>query len=296
MGRFHPPGREAVRLRGSARLSHAASDIESVAHPVDAAPVLQTRGFGLTGESGELPHAYSSYVLERTQRGDTAMAAFLDIFHHRMLSFLYRAWQSPRFALAAEAGEPNPMDGFLWSLLGLSAAPPPDEIVGSLLASVALLLPRPRSAEALRGMLSEYFSATVRIEEFRGNWSPFANEDRTVLDDEPAAGRPCFQLGMGAALGDQAWDPQAAIRIRVGPLPLRQYREFLPGGPAWSTLRTMVQFFSNGAFDFEINPVLAREEAPRIRLGGGEPLQLGWTTWLAARPLRRDPDDTVLRG
>ncbi len=305
LGRFHPPAREAVRLRGSIRLARAANDIESAEFPAGEAPVLRTAGFGLLGESGEMPHVWSSYAIEREQRGDTGFTAFFDLFHHRLLSFLYRAWCSPRFPLTAEAGEPNPMDGFLWSLLGMAHTPGPGEIETALLSCAALLLPRPRSAEALRGLLEDYFSVPIEIEQFRGGWRPFEEGDQTRLDDEPAAARPWQQLGLGAAVGGEAWDPQAAVRIRAGPMPLARYREFLPGGPANRALRMLVEFFSHGGFDVELNPVLAREEVPGVRLGespeAGSPqyqaadVRLGWTTWLTSKPLERDADDTVLR-
>ena len=48
--------------------------------------------------------------------------------------------------------------------------------------------------------------------------------------------------------------------------------------------------------------VLAREAVPACRLGGdgatgdaGDALPLGYTTWLATRPLAADPGDTVLQ-
>lgn len=305
LGRFHAPGREAVRLTGSIRLSHPPNEIESVEFPGGDAPVLRTCGFGLLGGSGELPMAWSAHALEREQRGDTGFAAFFDVFHHRMLSFLYRAWCSARFPLAAEASEPNPMDGFLWSLLGLTDSAVPDEIVPALLSSAALLMPRSRPAEALRCLLENYFDVPVEIEQFRGGWRQFDERQYTRLDDAPPDPRPEWQLGRGAAAGGEAWDPQAAVRIRLGPMPRDRYEEFLPGGPAYVAVRQLTDFFAHGSFDYELNPVLRREDVPRVRLGESpEPrspqyqaaeVRLGWTTWLTSRPLDRDADETVLR-
>lgn len=305
LGHFHPPGQEAVRLSCSSKLSHPATEIESVERTGGEPAVLRTFGYGLFGGSGELPLAWSAYATEREQRGDRGFQAFLDILHHRLFSFLYRAWCSPRFPTAAEAGEPNPMDGFLRSLLGLPHTPAPEEVHAGIMSCAALLLPRPRSAEALKGMLAYYFDVPVEIEQFHGGWRKFGRHQYTRLEDEPAAPASYQQLGLGAALGDEAWDPQAAVRIRLGPMPRARYEEFLPDGPAYRALRALVDFFAHGGFDYEINPILQREDVPAIPLGEAvEPcssqyeaaeVRLGWTTWLTSRPLERDADDTVLR-
>ncbi|MBI4893676.1 MAG: type VI secretion system baseplate subunit TssG [Acidobacteria bacterium] len=305
VGHFHPPAQEAVRLRNSARLSHPPNDIESADLPPGEAPALTTTGFGLFGSGGELPYAWSSYALDRLQRGDSGFLAFTDIFHHRLLSFLYRAWQSPRFPTLAEAGEPNPLDGFLDALLGLSSAGCDSALRPALHSCAPLLLPRPRPAEALLGLLSYYFDVPVSIEQFRGGWRPFEPDQLTRLDDEAPSPDPCRRLGQGAALGTEAWDPQAAIRICLGPMSRARYEEFLPGAPAFVALRHLVDFFSRGAFDYEINPILRREDVPPIRLGEALPpaspqyqtteVRLGYTTWLTSKPMDRDAGDTVLR-
>ena len=40
------------------------------------------------------------------------------------------------------------------------------------------------------------------------------------------------QLGEGAFLGDEVWDQQSRFRIRLGPLGLDRFIEFLPDAPA----------------------------------------------------------------
>jgi type VI secretion system protein ImpH len=138
----------------------------------------------------------------------------------------------------------------------------------------------------------------------RCGWRPFERSQRTLLDDESAAGFAHGQLGRGAALGDEAWDPQASVRIRLGPMERSRYEEFLPGGPAFVALRQMVDYFARGGFDYQINPILCREDVPAIQLGESlesessqyqaTKVRLGWTTWLSSRPLDRDADETVL--
>ena len=95
--------------------------------------------------------------------------------------------------------------------------------------------------------------------------------------------------------GDETWDQQSRVRLRLGPLSRAQYEAFLPGGSAHEPIRALTRFFGDDQLDFEIQLVLAREEVPGIRLGmdGGESAPLGWCTWLRTAPLTSDPDDTV---
>ena len=97
-------------------------------------------------------------------------------------------------------------------------------------------------------------------------------------------------------LGAEVWDQQSVVRIRLGPLSLEEYLDFLPNGTAYRPLCAITRFFSND-LDFEVQLILKRTDAPRCELGAeaaGSP-QLGWLTWMKNVPLQRDPEDTVLQ-
>ena len=97
-------------------------------------------------------------------------------------------------------------------------------------------------------------------------------------------------------VGDEVWDPQAGLRVVLGPLTLAQYRDFLPVGSAYQPLRTLVRFYAGDEFDFELQLILKREEVPSCELGAQfdqAPL-LGWVSWSKCNPLSRDPAETIL--
>ena len=49
--------------------------------------------FGLLGPNGPMPWHITEYARDRQINvGDNALVRFLDIFHHRLLSFFFRAW------------------------------------------------------------------------------------------------------------------------------------------------------------------------------------------------------------
>jgi type VI secretion system protein ImpH len=103
------------------------------------------------------------------------------------------------------------------------------------------------------------------------------------------------QLGWGAIAGDAVWDPQARVRLRLGPLTRSQYDQFLPNGSAFEPLRTLTRFFCGDQLDFEVQLQLARDEVPGCALGvDGPGAPLGWCTWMRSQAFARDPDDTIL--
>ena len=105
------------------------------------------------------------------------------------------------------------------------------------------------------------------------------------------------QLGFGAVVGDEVWDQTARVRIKIGPLSLEQYQDFLPQGSAFASLRALTNFFSNGEFDFEIQLILDRRDVPPCELGaeGESAPQLGWHTYIKTRPMKVDASETILQ-
>ena len=74
------------------------------------------------------------------------------------------------------------------------------------------------------------------------------------------------QVGGGAVVGDAVWDRQARVRIRLGPLSMERYCDFLPEASAYHALRAITQFFSNQCLEFEVQLVLDRTQAPGTEL------------------------------
>jgi type VI secretion system protein ImpH len=105
-------------------------------------------------------------------------------------------------------------------------------------------------------------------------------------------------LGGGAVVGNEIWNQQAGVRVKLGPLGFKQYLDFLPSGTAYESVRSLTKFVSRGEIDFEIQLILRKDEVPACELGLEEALapRLGWTSWAKTGPLKRDANDTILRG
>lgn len=298
VGQFGDPRDEVARFGATPAVAFPASEIQELELDAsgDRPAHLRVNFMGLTGPQGVLPLHYTLAIIARQRVRDTAMRDFLDIFNHRAISLFYRAWERNRFTIAHERGADDPITRHLADLLGVGTEhlrgrlPVRDE---TLLFYSGLLALHTRPAAALEGMLQDYFGVPARVEQFVGGWYPLDESSQCALGDDDT---PSGQLGLGAVAGDEVWDQQARVRVRLGPLTRRQYDMFLPDGSAYEPLRTLARFFGGDLIDVEVQLVLARDEVPPCVLGVDEAaeLPLGWCTWLRTAPLDHDADETLL--
>ena len=78
----------------------------------------------LAGVLVPLPAWVSERDIERSTRGDGALADFLDLFNHRLLSLLYRAQKKYRPALDSRPPDRGRVANVLYSLIGLGTPHP----------------------------------------------------------------------------------------------------------------------------------------------------------------------------
>jgi type VI secretion system protein ImpH len=161
----------------------------------------------------------------------------------------------------------------------------------SLLWYAGLVAQRPRSASALRGILRDYFMLRVEIDQCLGSWYALEDADRSYLSMELERN----QLGVGAFIGEEVWDQQARFRIRLGPLTLEQFLDFLPGGSAMGRLVDWTTFLAGQAAVFDVQLVLAADEIPYCCLDDerADAPRLGWMGWLKTEEFRTDAGDAV---
>ena len=295
VGGFSSPDDETVHFEVNPRLGFPASQIQDFDLPDEGPGQMMVNFMGLTGPMGILPHPYSELILERHRAKDQSLAAFLDIFNHRAISLFYRAWQRSRFPVCYAAGTRDFFTQYLRDLLGLGTANLRDRQSvedEALMHYISLVVSQSRSAVALEQLLADYFEVPVEVQQFTGAWYSIDERTQCQMDE---MGSLSSQIG-GAVVGDAVWDRQGTVRIRMGPLTMERYNDFLPEGSAHEALRAITRFFSNDCFDFQVQLVLDRTQVPTIKLDLNEerPARLGWVSWAKTKPLSHDPDDAVL--
>ena len=306
VGTWTDPANEVARFHASTSLGFPASEIQELTAPDEglgpsSAPAQMTVNFfGLTGPQGVMPHVYTEHASTRARSKDTAFRDFLDIFNHRAISLLFRAWEKHRAVVAHESGAEDRLLDHLLDLAGLGTAglrgrlPIRDEAVAYF---SGLLSTRARPADGLARLVGDYFGVPASVEQFVGEWRRVDEGGQCSLGADDDAGR----LGFGV-LGDAGWDPQSRVRLRLGPLTREQFDAFIPGGSAHQALRALARLYADDMVGVDAQLVLSRNEVAPCVLGvpGSSPGTkrapgLGRGTWLASRPLTRDPDETTLR-
>lgn len=295
VGQFSKPEDEAVHFRVHNTLSFPASQIQSIDLSEKGPAKMKVNFMGLTGPNGVLPYAYTELILERLKAKDRAMQDFLDIFHHRIISFFYRAWEKHRFPATFYRGDDS-FTHHLLDLIGLGTPGLRDRQSvpdSALLHYTALVGANARSAEALETILQGYFEVPVEVEQFAGAWYRLDPSSQCAMDDDDD---DSAKLGFGVVVGNEIWDQQSHVGVRLGPLTLEQYNSFLPEGPAHEPLKSLLKFFSNDELDFDVRLILAREEVPQCEMGaeGSAGPRLGWVSWMKSAPLEHHPGDTIL--
>ncbi len=302
VGEFAAPAKEAVRFSANPSIAFPASEIQQLDFPTDdsQAARMTVNFIGLSGPVGALPTPYTELLLEREQKKDRGFREFLDLFNHRMISLFYRAWEKYRFTVRYERQERDTLSPILKSLVGVGSKELSDRLEvldQSLLFYAGLLARHPRSAQGLQQLLADYFRVPVQVEQFAGKWVRVPVRDQPRLAENEAERQALWR---GALVGDEVWDTQSTVRIRVGPLSFDQYVDFLPRTSAtgYRAVKALLRFYANDEIDFELQLVLDRGETPRCELpeeGKESAPMLGWTTWVKNQTMTRDPAETVLR-
>src|SRR5689334_5756383 len=237
-----------------------------------------------------LPRLYTEALTGTLRNGSHALHEFLDLLSQHMVAMFAGAAIKYRLARSAEtanwSGRPDDdrvaeallaFDGFatpyLVPRLAVGAEP--------LLHYSGFFSSRPRSAERLTALLSDWLGRPVEIVQFAGAWLALAPDQRTTMphDRHPGAWN---RLGVDAAIGVRAWDPQARIVVRIGPLDYRSFAALLPDKSGLQRLVSLIRAYLGYEIGFAVNPILMGSEVPPLRLGPGPgpAPRLGWNTWM----------------
>jgi type VI secretion system protein ImpH len=285
------PVDEPVRLGQDPDLSFAPASLAAFeANPGGGPPRLRVRLFGLLGPNGPMPLHITEYARERLRHaGDPTLSRFLDVFNHRFIAFLYRAWAQAQPHVSRDRPHDDYFATFVAAFIGI--APPAlrnrdANVDTAKLFHAGSLIRQARNAEGLCSIVRQFFGVATSVEEFVGHWLHLGVGERTYLAHAGA------QLGSGAVLGGRIWDRQHKFRLHLGPLTLTQYESFLPGGARIQQLVDWVRFYLCFELEWDVQLQLKQREVPRLRLAKGG--RLGWTSWLGHRHVESDATDLCL--
>ncbi|MCU0715312.1 MAG: type VI secretion system baseplate subunit TssG [Pirellula sp.] len=253
---------------------------------------LANHAFGVFGPNGALPIHLTDFVEQRIRHHrDETFAKFVDIFHHRMASFFYRAWAASQPTVQHDRPESDRFSAYVAAFAGIAMPglrerdAMPDT---AKLHFAGFLSNSSKSASNLEAILRSFFGAQTSIIPFVGKWVNLPSECEWWLGKNRESG----SLGRSLTLGSKVLCHQQHFRIYLGPLAFSDFRKLLPGGKSMQRLKSILDNFVGFELTWDVQLCLRKEEIPPLQLGRQG--NLGWTTWFPARARTRDADDLVV--
>lgn len=288
LGLKGPAGRERIRLRPSTSLSFPTSEVESVEWQdtgtyQDPRVNLTTNFLGLTGQGTPLPLTYAQEILWE-EDDKPHMRAFVDMFHHRLLSLLYRSWLLFRHEYAFDEGGQDRLSRALLDLVGLSPESNPAALgiaPPRIMRYLGLFLMPDRPAGGLESFLSEELGVAVKVIPLTIRWLAMPADQ--VFKMDPSQRKRGF-LGQDIVIGTRMADRCGHITLEIGPVPYERMLQFRPGEPEHRRLLALTRLFVRQPLDLELRVLFPAKGIPPVTLGGPNAAQLGRTTHMGTPP------------
>lgn len=276
LGTADSPENEPVRFGSHGPLGFPAREIAAVERDRDhpgRAPVIRTTFLGLYGVDARMPSYFTDEIAQRRD-GAEPLAAFLDLFHHRIITQFYRVARKYRYPVGFRPGGRDDVSRCLLSLLGLGLGQadgqsPVQGTVGTrkLLSMLGLASQRTRTAEGLAGVLRHAVpDAHITVEEFHPVW---------VRIDTTGP----MPLGENCVLGRGFHDCANTVRVVITPQTGEAVLGLMPGRLLHREVTALLRFYLGYAANarLEMRVEAALMPAPALN---SDKVSLGYTTQL----------------
>jgi type VI secretion system protein ImpH len=276
-----PVQQELVRFRAEPSLAFPPGDLSELRRLSTAGKPdyyeLTVSFLGLYGPASPLPANYTEAVIA-ADLDDTSRRDFLDYFHQRLLSFLYRGWKKYRYYANFAPGANDEFSQRVFALFGgrirsLRDAADLDWV--RLLSCAGLLAMVGSPSDAVERVVSHYFGGLgARVEPFVLHRVPIEPDQRVRL------GRANSTLGQDISIGRTVADRSGKFGLVLGPMGWDRLNEFLPDRDPFRAVVSLVNLMLQDPLAFDLALLIHRPEIKRLTLGRDNPCRLGWTTWL----------------
>ena len=274
LGTTDSPADEPVRFRSSGRLGFPGREIDAIEvdeELPDRPPAIRTTFLGLYGVDARMPSYFVDAIAQRRDGADP-LAAFLDLFHHRIVTQYYRVARKYRYPVGFRNGGEDEVSRYMLSLLGLGfgQAPAAQTVpTRKLLSMLGLASQRTRTAEGLAGVLQHAIpDATITVSEFYPVWIPI----------EPGEPMP---LGENCVLGRGFHDRTNTVRVVMTPALRESVLGLMPGRPLHREVMALLRFYLGYEARAHLEMHVLRALMPQPTLNSQD-VSLGYTTQLRA--------------
>jgi type VI secretion system protein ImpH len=278
LGDADRPAGEPLRLGQEPSLGFAPAELARLAPGTEGRPPrLLIHLFGMLGPNGPLPLHITEYTRDRLRNyDDPTMSRFLDVFHHRMMLFLFRAWAAGQPAVSHDRATDDRFEAYVGALEGLGLETLrrrddfPDE---AKLFYAGRFAGGTRNADGLADVVGDFLGVPAKVEPFMREWLGLPVPSQWHLGLPGGPGR----LGTSTPLGARVATRQSRFRLVLGPLSRESFQRLLPGGPSLSKVTALVRNYAGDELSWDLRLLLREEVDEPWRLAQG---RLGWTAWL----------------
>ncbi|NEX17110.1 MAG: type VI secretion system baseplate subunit TssG [Halochromatium sp.] len=233
---------------------------------------------GLYGPSSPLPTFYTEELLDEQREDQTVSRDFLDVLNHRFFVFYFLADLHYKLVRRVCTEQDTEVLTRLYALAGLGhpemlSGPLRDP--GSLLRAIGLLTQFPRSAAGLQHLLMDRLGVPVEVVQCAPRKADIP------LDQRAALGAQASTLGANSHIGTEADAASSKIQLRIGAMDAETFRRYQFGTPDYAELVRLICYFCTQPLEFDLQFLLAPDEAQPASLGSSEWSSLGCNAWMA---------------
>jgi type VI secretion system protein ImpH len=271
---------KVIRYSVNPNLSFPPGDIESIHFTEkDGHPYVEImlNLMGLHGSSSPMPTYFTEFIAQN-QDVPNALQDFFDIFNHRLITILYRAWNKYRYHLRYKYGATDEISRRFLSFIGLghrSVQQSTNLDLSTLLSYAGLISSKGDSYDSVENTLRYYFN-----HQYIGIIPCIKRNVRIHREQIAKLGLANTVLDENFMLGSEVCDQNGKFRIHIYNLYLVTFNSFLPDKEKFKNLKKLVNFIFLSHITFDIELVLKKEEIPQWMLGVSSGNRLGWSTWL----------------
>jgi type VI secretion system protein ImpH len=255
---------------------------------------LVTNFLGLIGSNGVMPYFLTEHIQQQLREKNLSLLEFLNIFYHRMLSFLYRAWSECNQLVSYEQGKyrdisTDKIPRYIHSTVG--------EYIqndGSLkilhqnfkLYYAPHFISKERTSEKLCSIVKDYFCVNASVEEFVSQMIEIPEERKLHFS------KYCkYKIGYNTYIGDKTWNCVMKIKLIIGPMELEEFNWLLPDKTGYRMLKNISLLCVPTELICDLQLILKGKDVPFIF--GETKVQLGYNTWLISKQPKKNLSCTI---
>ncbi len=274
---------ESIFFRANPSMGFPSRDVQQIQHDLlqGSLPgvVFDVNFMGLYGPSSPIPAYYTEEILHSDPE-DSEVRRFLDLFNHRLISYLYRSWQKYRMPLHYQPGATDKYSEKLYSFIGLK-----DSNVRNnsridwerLLPFIGLLGMRTGAAKTITSLVAFYCGIEkVSLIENVEQLLEIPEQQRVQL------GVSNSTLGENTSLGERIRDCNSRFELRLEELEMQQYLNLLPGQRLERDINELIKFISKDSIDYTLSLSLKHDQAQPMQLADEQTSGLGRNAWIGA--------------